>query len=108
MPNGGFLYQPGIGEDGYARSAAGVCSLLTSGDYESPQVIEGLREVDRRNRRAGAERAREERERESRRRLGSGSNASASDAPPPCIVRSKIEPAQKGPGRASGSVGISA
>ena len=72
--------------------------------------VEGLREVDRRNRRAGAERAREERERESRRRLGSGSNApaSASDAPPPCIVRSKIEPGQKGPGRASGSAGISA
>jgi hypothetical protein len=72
--------------------------------------VEGLREVDRRNRRAGAERAREERERESRRRLGSGSNASASaaDAPPLCIGRNKIAPAQKGPGRASDSAGISA
>ena len=61
--------------------------------------VEGLREVDRRNRRAGAERAREERERETRRRPGRGSSvpASASDAPPPCIGRSKIEPAQKGP-----------
>ena len=41
-PNGGFLYQPGTGEDGYARSAAGVCSLVTSGDYESPETINGL------------------------------------------------------------------
>ena len=72
--------------------------------------VEGLREVDRRNRRAEAKRAREERERESRRRLGRGSNAadSAADALPPCIGRSKIERAQKGPGTASGNAGISA
>ncbi len=42
MPNGGFLYQPGVGQDGYARTAAGVCSLLTSGDYDSPEVLNGL------------------------------------------------------------------
>jgi len=48
MPNGGFLYQPGVGEDGYARSAAGVCSLLTSGDYESPQTVAGLQYLQER------------------------------------------------------------
>jgi uncharacterized protein YfaS (alpha-2-macroglobulin family) len=42
MPGGGFLYQPGVGGDGYARTAAGVCSLLTSGDYESLEVANGL------------------------------------------------------------------
>ena len=72
--------------------------------------VEGLREVDRRNRKAGAERAREVREREARRRLGSSSNAAPSepDGPPPCIGRSKIEPAQKRPGKAFGSAGTSA
>ena len=43
MPNGGFLYQPGTGGDNYARTAAGVCSLLTSGDRESEEVIAGIR-----------------------------------------------------------------
>ncbi len=42
QPNGGFLYQPGTGSDGYARSAAGVCSLLVCGDFESPEVLAGL------------------------------------------------------------------
>ncbi|HSW45993.1 MAG TPA: prenyltransferase/squalene oxidase repeat-containing protein [Phycisphaerae bacterium] len=41
-PQGGFLYQPGVGEPGYARTAAGVCSLLTSGEYSAPEVIKGL------------------------------------------------------------------
>ncbi len=42
-PGGGFLYQPGLGDPGYARTAAGVCSLLTSGDYSSPETINGIR-----------------------------------------------------------------
>ena len=42
-PEGGFLYQPGVGGPGYARTAAGVCSLLTSGDYNSPEVVNGIR-----------------------------------------------------------------
>ncbi len=41
-PGGGFLYQPGTGDVGYARSAAGVCSLLTCGDKDSPEMIDGL------------------------------------------------------------------
>ena len=38
MPSGGFLYQPGVGAVGYARTAAGVCSLLACGDFQSPQA----------------------------------------------------------------------
>lgn len=41
-PEGGFLYQPGVGGPGYARTAGGVCSLLTSGDYTSPEVARGI------------------------------------------------------------------
>jgi prenyltransferase beta subunit len=48
MPNGGFVYQPGVGTDGYARTAAGVCSLLTSGDYESPETLNGIRYLQER------------------------------------------------------------
>lgn len=47
-PTGGFLYQPGVGDEGYARSAAGVCSLLTSGDYDSVEVLAGLRYLQER------------------------------------------------------------
>ncbi|GMU23882.1 MAG: hypothetical protein AMXMBFR13_39600 [Phycisphaerae bacterium] len=40
--SGGFMYQPGVGGDGYARTAAGVCSLLACGDYESPEVLRAI------------------------------------------------------------------
>ena len=42
MPSGGFLYQPGVGSVGYARTAAGVCSLLACGDFQSAEVLAGL------------------------------------------------------------------
>jgi hypothetical protein len=42
-PEGGFLYQPDVGVPGYARTAAGVCSLLIGGEGTSPEVIRGLR-----------------------------------------------------------------
>lgn len=42
-PSGGFLYQPGVGTEGYARTAAGVASLLAGGDFESLEVQGGLR-----------------------------------------------------------------
>jgi hypothetical protein len=47
-PSGGFLYQPGVGQEGYARTAAGVCSLLVGGDTESPEVTGGLRYLQER------------------------------------------------------------
>jgi len=47
-PTGGFLYQPGVGADAYARTAAGVCSLLTCGDYTSPEVLNGIRYLQQR------------------------------------------------------------
>jgi hypothetical protein len=42
-PSGGFLYQPGFGSEGYARTAAGTAALLAGGDHESPEVLGGLR-----------------------------------------------------------------
>lgn len=48
MPNGGFVYQPGVGSDGYARTAAGVCSLLACGDFQSPEVLGGLKYLQER------------------------------------------------------------
>ncbi len=47
MPSGGFLYQPGVGAEGYARTAAGTCSLLTSGDYESREALGGIEYLQR-------------------------------------------------------------
>jgi len=47
-PTGGFLAQPGVGSVGYARTAAGVCSLLTCGDYASPEVMGGIRYLQER------------------------------------------------------------
>jgi squalene cyclase len=41
-PGGGFRYQPGKGDVAYSRTAAGVCALLTCGDYDSPEVARGL------------------------------------------------------------------
>ncbi len=40
---GGFLYQPGVGEVGYARTGAGVTSLLTLGLYDAPEAQRGIR-----------------------------------------------------------------
>ena len=44
MPNGGFLYQPGIGEDGYARSAAvgevAIC-VQQPGPPTHPGILSG-------------------------------------------------------------------
>lgn len=47
-PNGGFMYQPGVGGDGYARTAAGACSLLACGDYESPEVLRAIQYLQER------------------------------------------------------------
>lgn len=47
-PSGGFLYQHGVGEEGYARTAAGVCSLLVGGDTQSAEVLNGLRYLQER------------------------------------------------------------
>lgn len=47
-PNGGFVYQPGEASDGYARTAAGVCSLLACGDFRSPEVLAGLKYLQER------------------------------------------------------------
>lgn len=48
--SGGFTYQPGGGEPGVARTAAGVCVLQLSGQYDAKEIaraveyIEGNRE----------------------------------------------------------------
>ena len=47
-PAGGFLAQPGVGSVGYSRTAAGVCSLLTCGEYASPEVTGGIRYLQER------------------------------------------------------------
>lgn len=39
---GGFLYQTGSGQPGYARTGAGVASLEVCGQYDSREVIRGL------------------------------------------------------------------
>lgn len=41
-PNGGFLYQPGTGQENYPRTGAGVCSLLTCGEYDAEETINGI------------------------------------------------------------------
>lgn len=43
VPAGGFNYQPGVGGAAYARTGAGTCSLQVGGDYDSPEVVAGLR-----------------------------------------------------------------
>ncbi len=40
--SGGFKYQQGTDEPGYARTGAGVCSLQVSGDYDSRETQKGL------------------------------------------------------------------
>jgi len=37
-PDGGFAYQPQVGESAFARSAAGLVSLFCAGIYEGPEV----------------------------------------------------------------------
>jgi hypothetical protein len=54
-PNGGFLYQPGTGQENYARTGAGVCSLLTCGDYDSEEAINGIAFLQERKRNMGDE-----------------------------------------------------
>jgi hypothetical protein len=41
-PSGGFLYQPGRGEPGYARTGAGVCALLLGGQWAAPETHRGV------------------------------------------------------------------
>ena len=41
-PDGGFSYVAGTAGSGFARTAAGVCSLYYSGDYESEGLRKGL------------------------------------------------------------------
>ncbi len=41
-PDGGFSYIAGSSGSGFARTAAGVCSLYYSGDYESDAVKRGV------------------------------------------------------------------
>jgi squalene cyclase len=47
MPQqGGFTYQPGSGQPGFARTAAGLCVLFLSGEYKAhqiPQAVEYLK-----------------------------------------------------------------
>ncbi len=43
LPEGGFAYMPGTGGPGYGRTGAGVCSLEVGGDYDSPEVLAGIR-----------------------------------------------------------------
>jgi squalene cyclase len=35
---GGFTYQPGSGQPGFARTAAGLCVLFLSGEYKAQQI----------------------------------------------------------------------
>ncbi len=41
-PGGGFLYQIGVGEPAYARSAAGACALLIAGEYEAAETAAAI------------------------------------------------------------------
>jgi prenyltransferase beta subunit len=41
-PDGGFSYIAGSQGSGFARTAAGVCSLYYSGDYESESLKKGV------------------------------------------------------------------
>ena len=39
---GGFSYQPGGGASGFARTAAGMCVLFLSGEYEAKEIPRGV------------------------------------------------------------------
>jgi hypothetical protein len=44
---GGYRYQPGSGQAGFARTAAGMCVLQLSGEYDAkqiPQAVEYLKD----------------------------------------------------------------
>jgi squalene cyclase len=41
--NGGFTYMPNSGAPGFARTAAGLCVLFLSGEYEAKQIPEGVK-----------------------------------------------------------------
>lgn len=43
LPTGGFSYQPGVGEPVYGRSAAGVFSLLVTGNLTAPETLMGIK-----------------------------------------------------------------
>jgi prenyltransferase beta subunit len=40
---GGFSYQPGGGAPGFARTAAGMCVLFLSGEYEAKEIPEAVK-----------------------------------------------------------------
>ncbi len=40
---GGFTYMPNSGAPGFARTAAGLCVLFLSGEYEAKQIPEGVK-----------------------------------------------------------------
>ncbi|MGL6094217.1 MAG: prenyltransferase/squalene oxidase repeat-containing protein [Fimbriiglobus sp.] len=44
--SGGYKYQPNSGEPGYARTAAGVCVLQLSGDYEAKDIAKAVKYMD--------------------------------------------------------------
>lgn len=45
-PSGGYRYQAGSGEAGYARTAAGVCVLQLSGEYEAKPIARAVAYLD--------------------------------------------------------------
>jgi hypothetical protein len=40
---GGFTYMPGSGAPGFARTAAGLCVLFLTGEYEAKEIPDGIR-----------------------------------------------------------------
>jgi hypothetical protein len=41
--SGGFTYMPSSGAPGFARTAAGLCVLFLTGEYEAKQIPEGVK-----------------------------------------------------------------
>jgi mannose/cellobiose epimerase-like protein (N-acyl-D-glucosamine 2-epimerase family) len=41
--HGGFTYMPNSGAPGFARTAAGLCVLFLSGEYEAKEIPEGVK-----------------------------------------------------------------
>src|SRR5437764_731142 len=39
---GGFTYMPGSGAPGFARTAAGLCVLFLTGEYEAKEIPKGV------------------------------------------------------------------
>jgi prenyltransferase beta subunit len=44
--SGGYKYQPSAGTPGYARTAAGVCILQLSGEYEAKQIEKAVKYME--------------------------------------------------------------